>query len=179
MKLTFERFNALEGIRERGVSRRQEAQLADVHGERNLNQLCLAWAEWCRTRRYFGPPPIHGTILGRLGARPSGLALAAVDAPCSAELAAFHLAVVAQPSDSLDRRVFELHYLWRVRNVKAAAASIGISRPHWYRLLGTFRRRAFHGAKAILDANQRALSEMRSVEAGKAHERSCLFPNTP
>lgn len=42
------------------------------------------------------------------------------DAPCGAELAAPHLAVIAQPADELGRHVFELHYLWRVRNIKVA-----------------------------------------------------------
>lgn len=125
-----------------------------IEQDRDLDALCDAWAHWCRTRRFYGPAPMNASVLGKLSGKsqaprePGG-----PDAPCSAELAALHLAVIAQPREALDRKVFELHYLWSVRNIKAAAAQLGISRQHWYRLLGDFRRRVYAASLAILQAN--------------------------
>jgi hypothetical protein len=127
----------------------------DREDDRRLHEMCEAWALWTRTRRFYGPPPLAAGLLARLAggarrmARPGG-----PDAPCSAEIAAFHLAVISQPPEALDRRVFELHYAWRVRNVKAAAAALGISRQHWYALLRAFRGRAWRASREIL-ADQR------------------------
>lgn len=131
-----------------GLSRR------DLLVDQALNELCVAWAAWCRTRRFYGPPPLPSSTLGKLSPKSSSrLRSGGPDAPCGAELAALHLAIIAQPAESIGRRIFELHYLWEVRNIKAAAATIGISRPSWYRLLKDFRRRVCKASLAILQAN--------------------------
>lgn len=154
MRLTFECFYALAPAGEHpdhdSVADMREPE---IERERDLHELCDAWGAWCRTRRFYGPPPLQQSLIGKLSARGSSRAQpGGPDAPCGAELAALHLAVVAQPLD-LDRKVFELHYLWRVRNVKAAARELGISRQHWYRLLREFRGRVHCGSREILRAN--------------------------
>lgn len=58
-------------------------------------------------------------------------------------------AVHRQPATALDRRVFELYYLHAVRNIKAEAANLGISRPHFYRLLRAFEARVYRDARAM------------------------------
>lgn len=164
MKLTFERFFAVAPAGEHpdhdSVAHMREPE---IERERDLHELCDAWGTWCRTRRFYGPPPLQQSLIGKLSARGSSrVQSAGPDAPCGAELAALHLAVIAQPLE-LDRKVFELHYLWRVRNVKAASAALGVSRPHWYRLLRAFRRRVTQAASAILAANLEALRLLPSA----------------
>lgn len=125
------------------------------------DELFQAYASWCRTRGFYGPPPVNGSVLGKLTKKGSGRASkGGPDAPCSAELAALHLAVVAQPRDALDVRVFRLHYLYNVRNVKEAASEIGVSRSHWYRLLRSVCERIEASKESILEGN---LAEAESL----------------
>ncbi|TJZ73182.1 hypothetical protein [Chitiniphilus eburneus] len=114
--------------------------------------ICEQWATWCHTRRFYGPAPTNGSALGKLCRAPANRPAGGPDAISSAHLASLHLAIIAQPQ-ALDRQVFELHYLWRVRNIKRAADELGISRAHWYRLLNAFRARIFSAAHAIQSAN--------------------------
>lgn len=124
--------------------------------DRNLHEFCEDWAYWCRTRRFFGPPDRGSCLLGRLSGQSRPVRAGGPDGACSADLAAFHLAVLAQPRDALDRRVFEMHYLARVRNIKAAAAQMSIGRQHWYTLVADFRSRAYTASLEILRANHAA-----------------------
>jgi len=126
---------------------------ADLTADAQIHTLCENWAWWCRTRRYFGRPAMPPSLLGRLTSKTRTLARpGGPDAICSAELHAFHLAVLAQP-DALDRKVFELHYLARPKNIKAAAPLVGVSRRHWYTLVRDFRRRAYAASREILAEN--------------------------
>lgn len=129
----------------------------------NLNELCEAWARWCHTRRLYVKPSAPVSLLGKLRQPGTGRSSSGgPDAANSAQLSAFHLAVLAEPESALDRRVFELHYYWQVRNVKSAAADLGISRQHWYRLLRDFRVRAHRSSLAILDFNLKAAEQLPS-----------------
>lgn len=131
----------------------------DVVGDKLLadqaeqHRLCEAWAAWCRTRRFYGRPGLSASTLGRLTSSTRATGGGGPNAIASAELSALHLAVISQPADALDRQVFELHYLWRVRNVKAAAAELGIGRAHWYRLVAQFRQRVWTASREILESN--------------------------
>ena len=119
-----------------------------------LHDICEQWSSWCRTRRFYGRPSVPASLLGKLTAKTRATAeYAGPDAIASAELLAFHLAVLGQPVDALDRQVFELHYLYRVKNVKAAAAAMGVGRQHWYTLVRAFRQRAHAASKEILRSN--------------------------
>lgn len=129
----------------------------ELHGDQlDLDDLCERWVRWTRTRRLYGPAPAMGSILGQLtssGTRPvSG---DGPDAISSAELAAFHLAYTCQP-DALDKRVFALYYVHRVKPIKSAAAALDISTRHFYRLLREFSARVHGASKALLAQNEAA-----------------------
>ncbi|MBN9411351.1 MAG: hypothetical protein J0H69_19575 [Burkholderiales bacterium] len=78
-----------------------------------------------------------------------------MDAATSAELAAFHIAYLCQP-DALDKQVFDLYYVHRVKPIKAAATALGISRKHFYSVLSEFRRRVHAAAQAVQGENETA-----------------------
>lgn len=98
----------------------------------DMHALCEAWADWCRA----GNTPGFAAAAEPPRRRSTDQA-----APSVAAILALHLAVVSQPANALDRLVFEIHYLHGARHIKAEAARLGISRPHWYRLVADFRRR--------------------------------------
>jgi hypothetical protein len=129
-----------------------------------LHDLCEAWASWCYTRRYFAPAPSNMCVLGRMAKRTRPLQPGGPDAPCSAEMASLHLAILAQPREALDRQVFELYYVARVRNVKAFAAELGISRRHWYTLLSAFRIRIHLASVEIMAETDNTIVAMRNRE---------------
>lgn len=116
--------------------------------DERLHALCEQWAYWSRTRRLYGSPRLSASVLGRLSGATSHRPLVATDAPCSPLMACLHIAIDAQPK-SIDRIVFELHYVHRVRNIKTHAAQLDISRAHWYRLLSDFRVRVVRQAEGI------------------------------
>lgn len=129
------------------------------------DDMCRRWAAWSRTRRYIGPPPIGAGILGKLTKKGTGTSRGGPpDVLLSAELQAFNLAVAAQPQDT-SRKVFELHYLHCVSDIKVAAEALSISRATWYRYLADFRVRVYAGHRQILAANQKALEELPSASA--------------
>ncbi|XJC73353.1 hypothetical protein ACHFCA_21610 [Delftia tsuruhatensis] len=118
--------------------------------QRDLDQLCERWVAWKATRRFYGPSPNMGSILGQLsGTRTRPLRADGPNAACSAELAAFHLAYTCQP-DALDKQVFDLYYVHRVAPVKVAASALRISRKHFYSVLGDFRKRLYCASQSIL-----------------------------
>lgn len=129
----------------------------------HLHELCCQWAAWTASRRLYVRPSAPQSVLGKLTARAPGKpSSGGPDAIASAQLMAFHHAVLAQPPEALDRQVFELHYLTRVRNIKTAAALLGISRQHWYTLLRDFRQRAHRASLEIMGSNLAAAAAMPS-----------------
>jgi hypothetical protein len=137
---------------------------ANPEADEYLHQLSEGWSAWIRTRRFYAPPSLPPSILGRLRARTPGTGKdGGPDAIASAELAAFNEAVEREPIEALDRQVFELHYRWRVRPVKTFAEALGISRPHWYRLLQSFERRVYASSREILERNDAARRGLRST----------------
>lgn len=117
--------------------------------DRSLHQVCEEWVAWQRTRRLFGPKPLKGNVLGKMSStRAMPRNTGGPDAPCSAEMAAFHIAYTCQP-DALDKHVFEAYYVHRIKPVKVAASALGVSQPHFYRLLSAFRQRVSSAAQAI------------------------------
>jgi hypothetical protein len=114
------------------------------------HDLAEAWAHWTRTRKPSLPPSLLGRLQARGSVRRRGTG---PDAIAGAELAAFHLAFLAQPAEALDRQAFELHYLRRVRSIKTAADALGVSRSHWYRLVRDCRDRIYTASRSILEQN--------------------------
>ncbi len=135
--------------------------------QRDLDDLCERWVAWCRSRRLYGPKPITGTILGRMsGCSMRPMAAGGPDAISSAELSAFHIAYTCQP-DALDKRVFDLYYVHRVKPVKAAAAALEISRTHFYLVLSEFRKRVASAAQALMEKEQVRLADMQHARAAR------------
>ena len=139
--------------------------MEEIEADASLHALFVEYAAWCRSRRLFGPPPLNGSLLGKLSSKTARPSNGGADAACSAEMSAIHLAVIAQPVEALDRKVFDLHYIWNVRSVKEAAAKLDISRAHWYRLLNSFRSRVYIGAKYIMQDNVKQRTDMEKRRA--------------
>lgn len=143
------------------------AEAALLAQQPDLHELSERWALWARSRCMYVKPSLPVSLLGRLNTKGTGRsANGGPDAIAGAELMAFHLAFKAQPEDALDRRVFELHYYRRVRNVKAAAAAVGVSRQHWYRLVKDCRQRIYTASCQILEANLAEAAQLRSRQQG-------------
>ncbi len=119
-----------------------------------LHDIFEAWSHWSRTRRYYCPPPKSGTILGQLSSKTRAFSSGPPDAACNAELAALHLAILAQPVDALDTQVFYAYYGLRCGSVKQTAGALQISRGHFYRLLTAFCARTYAASKALVQANE-------------------------
>lgn len=102
--------------------------------------LCLQWQSWIKTRRLFAPPPPAPSILGRMQPH---LIREAPDAPLSADLAAFDVAVRALP-ENRDKAAFLMFYRSRKRRpVKTMAADLGVSRVTFYAAVRRVRREAY------------------------------------
>lgn len=120
------------------------------------HELCERWAHWVTTRKFYAPPPLGAGILAKLSTKktratqPGG-----PDAELSADLWALNMAITAQPLDER-RRAFELHYRYRVRNIKAAAEALGISRASWYRYVNEFAKRVSAARHAVIEAQRQA-----------------------
>ena len=135
--------------------------------QRDLDELCERWVAWTRSRRLYGPPPAMGSVLGQLsGTSSRPLKAGGPDAISSAELAAFHLAYTCQP-DALDKRVFAMYYVHRVKPIKAAAAALEISRTHFYLVLSEFRKRLHSASQALLEQELEKRSEMQHSRAAR------------
>lgn len=139
-------------------------ELSDL--DRDLDVLCEQWVAWCRTRRLYGPAPLSGSVLGRLSGSTRPLRPGVGDAISSAALAAFHIAYTCQP-EALDKHIFNLYYVVRAKPIKSAAASAGVSRAHFYRVLGEFRRRVHAAALAIEASNQAELAKLLELRAAR------------
>ncbi len=140
----------------------------EAAADSDRNELCERWARWCETRRFYVKPSVPPSLLGRLRSKgPSRPSSGGPDALADPALMALHLAVLGQPAEALDRQVFELYYRWRVANVKAAAAALGISRQHFYRVLRDFRRRVVNASREILRTNLEAAQQLPSVRQSR------------
>ena len=134
-----------------------------LEGQPDLHELCEQWVWWARSRGMYVKPSLPVSTLGRLNTKGTGRSQSGgPDAIAGAELVAFHLAFLAQPEEALDRKVFELHYYRRVRNVKAAAATVGVSRQHWYRLVKDCRQRIYIASRQILERNLERAAQLHS-----------------
>ena len=147
----------------------------DQPGDEDMKLIFEEWSYWCRTRRYFGPAPVGGNLLGKLSGKSCPMRhVGGPDAPCNARLAALHLAIIGQPKEALDTRVFWLYYGERTAYIKTAAEALGISRNHFYRLLRSFSLRVIAAANQIEAENSAVLATLphrvpiREVDAAPA-----------
>lgn len=112
---------------------------------RDLDALCEAWVLWRVEHRLYAASTfarLPGTSTRPLQ-RPAWFAAAA-------DLSSFHVAYTCQP-DALDKQVFDLFYLARIKPVKTVAAHLGITSRQFYRVLDDFRRRVETAARAFRD----------------------------
>ena len=126
-----------------------------------LHLLCLRWAMWSRSRRWFAPPPMVRSILGRMQ---PGKVRPPFNAELSPEMSFLNLAITAQP-DSPAKTSFLVFYVFPARSVKEAAAAQGVSRDAFYRRVRRFRRRAWHAARALMQAEARQRQGEREPRA--------------
>lgn len=134
--------------------------------QQDLDNLSERWVQWSASRRLYGPSPTMGSVLGQLtGTSTRSTRAGGPDAITSAELAAFHVAYTCQP-DALDKRVFALYYVHRVKPIKAAAAALGVSTRHFYRLLEDFRLKVAIGAKSVMADNEAARAALPHAPPG-------------
>lgn len=117
----------------------------------DLHALCEAWIWWRVEHSMRGP-----VLSFKFGPLPSGRrALRQPEHPFAASaLVALQVAYSCQP-DALDKQVFDLYYLARVRPVKAAAAYLGIGHRQFYRVLESFRVRLEASGKAFIENGDR------------------------
>lgn len=124
----------------------------DLQGhDRDLDALCEAWVWWCREHRLYGRM-INLSEFGRL---PDGrrAPLMRPEHPVDASaMTALHIAYTCQPS-GIDKHVFELFHVVRLRPVKSAANYLGIGPRQFYRVLSDFRRRLDVAAQSFLVNN--------------------------
>ena len=128
--------------------------------DQELHGCCLAWANWCFTRRYFAPP-LPKNILARM--QPVDRVAVAPDGPMDADMAFFNMAVhgLAQDMPS-EYACFALFYVHRVPNVKAVAAELGIGRRTYYERMRRFARKAY-----TLTASVRSIHEQHMAAGAR------------
>lgn len=135
--------------------RGDDQEVETTQQDSDLDDLCERWVSWCSTRRFYAPAPKYASILGQMSGNTKPVRPGGPDAANSPELMALHLAYLGQP-DALDKRVFELYYVHRIRPIKRAADALEISRKHFYTVLRDFRRRLRMASNGILAGNEAA-----------------------
>jgi hypothetical protein len=135
--------------------------------DKELHQYCVAWVEWCRTRRYYCTPK-QKNILARLQPSASG---EVPDAPNSADMQYFNMAIhtLAEMSEHKTQfACFSFCYLEGRRGVKVKAASLNICRKTYYNHVAAFARRAWSMSLSLKSAQ----AAMRAHLANEAHRGS-------
>ena len=106
-----------------------------------VDWLCIRWAAWCKTRKYYGAPdarllPVLGRLRIKSTARDPGPGIAA-----GADLARFHQAVTGL--DDRGRLVLEAYYIHRLRPIKLVASALGVSHKTFYRVRNDAAKAAY------------------------------------
>lgn len=112
-----------------------------------LHALCLQWAYWCHTRKYFAPP-VPQNILAQM--QPRTRSPREPDGPLDPDLAFFNMAVHGlAEEESEDAICFSLYYFHGIRPVKLLADKLGIGRQTFYDRMHRFASRANRLAGSI------------------------------
>lgn len=107
--------------------------------DQELHAYCEAWRQWCITRKYFIAPGAKN-ILGRM--QPSKVG-EAPNARMSEDLSFFNMAIHALVDmNEPGAKCFVDFYFHRVKNIKSAAAKMGIGRNTFYDRKMRFARAA-------------------------------------
>ncbi|CAN5858720.1 hypothetical protein BH11PSE13_BH11PSE13_12300 [soil metagenome] len=138
-----------------------EANSAALDRDRELDELCERWVDWCATRRLsaIAAPVDSGHLRGSI--RP--IRTGSSELSSSALMSAFHTAYTCQPKETLSRKVFDMYYVRRIKPVKTSAAALGISSSQFYRLLGVFRRQVVTAAETVFHDAGRSRGALMDV----------------
>ena len=116
-----------------------------------VDAVCIAWAHWIATRKYYGPNPRLQSILGHL--KTSKATLREAPSIRAGGLAPhFHQAVLGLPER--ERLALELHYIHRAKPQKVIAAALGCCREHLYRIRAAGAVQAYQTAQRMQEANR-------------------------
>ena len=139
-----------------GPMTRQESDSA-----KDLHELCLEWARWTRTRKFFAPNRLDpsSSVMGASARSTAPKAEAGPDGPCSAKLHDFNLAVSSVRRDDSKGYACFMHYYLpeyvdglrksntpvkagRRKAIKVIAAEMGISCKTFYNRSNRFAEAA-------------------------------------
>lgn len=125
-----------------------------------LNEYCEAWHQWCVTRKFFIQPGSKN-ILARM--QPSKVRQPP-DAVLSDDLSYFNMAVHALTDmQDEDADCFILFYWFRIKNIKAAAADLGIGRQTFYDRKNRFARKAYSMSLSLKRAHLESIRDAQEV----------------
>lgn len=106
----------------------------------NIHDYCVAWRQWCYSRRFFIRPGSKN-ILARMQPSKSGLP---PDAIMSDELSFLNMAIHALVDmNDADADCFLAYYWDQSKNIKKVAADMKIHRDTFYERKSRFARRAY------------------------------------
>lgn len=134
-------------VRRRAAVAPDRPERTSIRLPAEVHNTCVEWARWNRTRGFFGAPMPSGSVLEQLLTVKGGGE--GPNARCDPALAAFQTAINTWGT-ALERRIFEAHYLRERQSIKRAAAEVGISRTHWYRVVNDFARKVYAQHRNIL-----------------------------
>ena len=116
-----------------------------------VDAVCLAWAHWIATRKFYAPNPRLQSILAHL--KTSKATVREVPPIFAGGLAPhFHQAVLGLPER--ERMLLELHYIHRAKPQKVIAAALGCCREHLYRLRAAGAVQAYRRAQEMQEASR-------------------------
>jgi hypothetical protein len=115
-------------------------------GDNELDEYCHAWREWCRTRKFYIAPGAKN-ILARM--QPDKVRQPP-NADLCQDMSYFHAAVHALADiDEDDADCFVQYYFFKVKNIKAVAYDMKISRDTFYERKKRFAKRALSMSRSL------------------------------
>lgn len=122
--------------------------------DKELDNYCWAWNEWCRTRKYYLAPNSKN-LLARMQ---PGKVSNGVDAALSEDMSFFNMAIHALADMSEpDAECFIAYYAHVLQNklpIKAIAHKMGVGVRTFYEKKARFARKAFSLAQSLKKAHQ-------------------------
>jgi hypothetical protein len=124
-----------------------------------LNQMCLKWSAWHRSRRLFAPP-VPQNILARMRPQP---VRETPDALLSADLSYFNLALLAQP-EGKGKQAMYYFYLHEIRPIKLVADEMGITTQAFYKALRKARAETYARYRRMMRGETEMVSDLEVSE---------------
>ena len=140
--------------------------------DRLLNQYCLDWVKWCKSRCFFnnGKREDSGHEPGTTGLPP--------DARLNPDMQFFNMAIHAL-ADMREHRdgmaCFSLFYVEQDICIKREADRLGIARSTYYRRIIAFARRAYSMAQSIKRVHIESIGSVASERDNLDRDRPLHF----